>query len=70
MADVFKMKINPDKLKRLMLEKGVEPKDLAYKAKVSMAYIYQCMHGKSLRLKTINKLANALGVSPNEIIDE
>ena len=56
-------------LRRLRHEKGLSQDDLAYEAEVSRSYLSQLEKGAFYAsLKIIGKLAEALGVEPDELL--
>jgi transcriptional regulator with XRE-family HTH domain len=56
-------------LRRLRAEKGLAQDDLAYEADVSRSYLSQLEKGTFYAsLKILEKLADALGVQPYELI--
>jgi len=56
-------------LRRLRHEKGLSQDDLAYEAEVSRSYLSQLEKGAFYAsLKMIGKLAEALGVEPDELL--
>jgi len=56
-------------LRRLRHEKGLSQDDLAYEAEVSRSYLSQLEKGTFYAsLKIIGKLAEALGVEPDELL--
>jgi transcriptional regulator with XRE-family HTH domain len=56
-------------LRRLRHEKGLSQDDLAYEAEVSRSYLSQLEKGAYYAsLKTIGRLADALGVEPAELL--
>lgn len=56
-------------LRRLRAAKGLAQDDLAYEAEVSRSYLSQLEKGTFYAsLKILEKLANALGVEPYELI--
>lgn len=63
-------KINSKVLLRLMLERGLDVKDVAKASGVSASVLSSVIrHGRQCYFSTINKLAKAFGVDPNELID-
>lgn len=63
------MKINNEKLRALRLEKVLSWTLLARKAGVSPATLYSLNSGKRNSSElTVQKLANALGVDPRELV--
>ena len=56
-------------LRRLRHEKGLSQDDLAYEAEVSRSYLSQLEKGAFYAsLKIIGRLADALGVEPDELL--
>ena len=56
-------------LRRLRHEKGLSQDDLAYEAEVSRSYLSQLEKGAFYAsVKIIEKLAEALGVEPDELL--
>jgi transcriptional regulator with XRE-family HTH domain len=56
-------------LRRLRHEKGLSQDDLAYEAEVSRSYLSQLEKGAFYAsLKIIGRLAEALGVEPDELL--
>ena len=56
-------------LRRLRHEKGLSQDDLAYEAEVSRSYLAQLEKGTYFTsLKIVGRLADALGVEPEELI--
>lgn len=56
-------------LRRLRHEKGLSQDDLAYEAEVSRSYLAQLEKGAYFAsLKIVGRLAEALGVEPEELI--
>jgi transcriptional regulator with XRE-family HTH domain len=56
-------------LRRLRHEKGLSQDDLAYEAEVSRSYLAQLEKGVYFAsLKIVGRLAEALGVKPEELI--
>ncbi|AGX43993.1 helix-turn-helix domain-containing protein [Clostridium saccharobutylicum] len=66
------MPININKVKEIMLEKGIAPSKLAEKMEVSKSRVSQILsdESSSSRIKTIHSLANALDVKPTDILKE
>ena len=65
------MKLNRDKLKLLIAEKGFSIRSIARAARVSEAALNLWMnHGKSPRLDTLGRVAGALGVPIQTLIVE
>jgi transcriptional regulator with XRE-family HTH domain len=67
-----KMPINIDAVKKIMLNKGIAPSDLAEKMKVSRSRVSRILNDEtsSSQIKTIHSLATALEVNPTEILKE
>ena len=66
------MPINIDKVKKIMLEKGIAQNDLAKKMKVSKSRVSRILNIEvsNSQIKTIHSLATALDVKPTEILKE
>lgn len=65
------MKLNRDKLKLLIAEKGFSIRSIARAARVSEAALNLWMnHGKSPRLDTLGRVAGVLGVPIQTLIVE
>ena len=65
------MKIDRDKLKLLIAEKGFSIRSIARAARVSEAALNLWMnHGKSPRLDTLGRVAGVLGVPIQALIAE
>ncbi|NFK66104.1 helix-turn-helix transcriptional regulator [Clostridium botulinum] len=66
------MPININEVKKIMLEKGIAPSDLAKKMEVSKCRISRILNDEvsNSRIKTIYSLAKALEVKPTEILKE
>ncbi|WP_252254513.1 helix-turn-helix transcriptional regulator [Clostridium sp. ZBS12] len=66
------MPININLVKKIMLEKGIAPSDLAKKMKVSKSRVSRLLNIEvsNSQVKTIYSLANALEVNPTEILKE
>lgn len=64
------MPINIEKVKELMLENGLNQKDLADKAEMSPCRISEILSGKTStsRIKTVHSIAKALDVKPKELL--
>lgn len=63
------MKANTKRLRILMCEKVMGRNDLAKVSGVTNSTISNILHDAPTSIKTIGKLAKALGVEPTEIID-
>jgi transcriptional regulator with XRE-family HTH domain len=58
-------------LKRIRETRVLSRKDLARQSAVDESTIYRAEHGQTrLRPSTVRKLAQALGVSPDELVSE
>ncbi len=59
------------KIKQLRLIKGLTLQKLSNKSGVAVGYIADLENGKALNptLKTLNKIANALGVTATDLLD-
>jgi transcriptional regulator with XRE-family HTH domain len=58
-------------LERIREKKALSRKDLASRSHVNASTIYRAEHGKTkLRPSTIRKLAQALGIEPEELTSE
>lgn len=64
------MNIDSKKLMLLMAKKGMNFKDLAEKSNVSRATISYANNGKRCRADVIGKIAAALEVEPEAIIED
>ncbi|NFI56985.1 helix-turn-helix transcriptional regulator [Clostridium botulinum] len=66
------MPININVVKKIMLEKGIAPSDLARKMKVSKSRVSRILNTEvsNSQVKTIHSLANALDVKPTDILKE
>ena len=65
------MKINKNKLALAMLNAGISSaKGLSAKAGVSVNTISRSNNGGSVKLPTLGKVAQALGVDPEDIIEK
>lgn len=63
------MKLNRDKLKLLIAEKGFSIRSIARAARVSEAALNLWMnHGKSPRLDTLGRVAGVLGVPIQSLV--
>lgn len=58
------------KIKEIRKAQGITQKELAELLEVSPVAISQFEQKDNLRMETIRKIANALGISVNELIDE
>ena len=58
------------RLQRLMEERGVKVAQLAYRAEVSDAAVYNILNGADPKLSTLARIARALGVRVSDLIDE
>jgi len=59
------------KLEAMMDEKGMSKTDLSKKSKVSLSYIHEITkRQKSPTVRTLGKLATALGVPVSALLDE
>src|ERR671916_695945 len=67
----LRMRFLGDELKRLRNERFLSQRDLAQKAGVSPTTIMHLETGESTdpRLSTVRKVAEALGVDPNSLVD-
>lgn len=66
------MPININQVKKIMMENGISPSDLASKMNVSRSRVSRILSDEteSSQIKTIHSLATALGVKPTEILKE
>lgn len=64
------MKINNIKLITLQAQKGMKNKDLTLRAGVGHATISNIRNGKSCKYETACKIAKALNVSVEELIEQ
>ncbi|EES48251.1 helix-turn-helix transcriptional regulator [Clostridium botulinum] len=66
------MPININVVKKIMLEKGIAPSDLARKMKISKSRVSRILNTEvsNSQVKTIHSLATALDVNPTEILKE
>lgn len=66
------MPININKVKEIMLEKGMAQNDLAEKMNLSKSRVSRILNDEasSSQIKTIHSLAIALGVKPKDILKE
>ena len=62
------MQINSLKIKKLMLEKGLNNKSLAKKMKSSRQWVGTILDRGHATLNMVNKIAKALEVDPKEIV--
>lgn len=63
--------MNTRKVKAIMAEKGISPKQLIEKSGVSANVVRLGLAGKvKTSIVSIGKIARALGVNPEEIIDD
>ena len=68
MADIQKK--FGDKLRELRKQKGLSQEDLAFKSGLHRTYISDIERGsRNLSLKNIEKIANALGMSPKSLLE-
>ena len=67
----LRMRFLGEELKRLRTERFLSQRDLAQKAGVSPTTIMHLETGESTdpRLSTVRKVAEALGVDPNSLVD-
>ncbi len=67
----LRMRFLGEELKRLRQERFLSQRDLAEKAGVSPTTIMHLEKGESAdpRLSTVRKVAEALGVDPNSLVD-
>ena len=67
----LRMRFLGEELKRLRTERFLSQRDLAWKAGVSPTTIMHLETGESVdpRLSTVRKVAEALGVDPNSLVD-
>jgi transcriptional regulator with XRE-family HTH domain len=60
-----------ENLKRIREMRALSRKDLAEQSDIDESTVYRAEHGQTkLRPSTIRKLAQALGVSPDELMSE
>lgn len=64
------MKLNTWKIKLILAEKGMNQADLAVKCGVNRQQINEILSRETCSLKTLGRLAKALGVSVAEIVKE
>ncbi len=66
------MPINTTKVKKIMIDKGITPSELAEKMNLSKSRISTLINKKTAtsQIKTIHSLASALNVDADEIIEE
>ncbi len=64
--------VNREKLKALMLAKGLRPVDLARLSGLSTGHISQILKGERSRLevKTLARLAKALGADMEDLLED
>jgi transcriptional regulator with XRE-family HTH domain len=64
--------VNREKLKALMLAKGLRPVDLARLSGLSTGHISQILKGERSRLevKTLARLAKALGTDMEDLLED
>lgn len=67
--DIKKMVINKTKLELTMAELLINPKELAEKAQISYPAFKRAWEGQSVKIATIGKIARALGVPVQDIIE-
>lgn len=63
------MRINKSKLELKMAQSLINPKQLAEKAQVSYPAFKRAWEGQSVKIATIGKIAKALGVAVQDIIE-
>lgn len=65
------MPINFTEIKKIMLQKNISQNELAEIMEVSKSRVSNLLNGKSKKpqIKTINSLANALGVKVERILE-
>jgi transcriptional regulator with XRE-family HTH domain len=68
-ARISSMEVNPSRFKELRTARGMSIRKLAEEAGVSTETIYSLEHGRRdfIWPQTARKLADALGVSPEEL---
>lgn len=64
-----KMVINKTKLEFTMAELLINPKELAEKAQISYPAFKRAWEGQGVKIATIGKIAKALGVAVQDIIE-
>ncbi len=64
------MKISKQKTSVEMAKKSLKQIDVADKAKISRATYNAVINGKSCRVETAQKIADALGVDINKIVEQ
>ena len=66
-----RMRFLGEEMKRLRNERFLSQRDLAWKAGVSPTTIMHLETGESVdpRLSTVRKVAEALGIDPNSLVD-
>lgn len=63
------LRIDENKLEKIMAEKCMTKSDIALKAKLSRNRLYRIVEGDNLQPKTVGKIAKALNVKIEEIIE-
>ena len=64
------MKLNVWKIKTLLAERGMNQSDLAVKIGVNRQQVNDLLSRETCTLKTLGRIAKALGVSVAEIVKE
>lgn len=66
------MLLDIKKIYRIMLEKGLNQKEVAETGKIATETLSRVLTGKSSKpnIKTVNSIAKGLGVEPIEIVKE
>lgn len=64
------MKLNVRKIKLILAEQEMNQADLAVKIGVARQQVNDLMSRETCTLKSLGRIANALGVKPEEIIKE
>lgn len=63
-------KINSRRLLEIMLERGLDVRDVAKATGISASVLSSAIrHGRQCYFSTISKLSKFFGVEPNELID-
>ncbi len=64
------MELNTSKIKLLLAERGMNQVDLAARCGLSRQQISEVLSRKTCSLKTLGKIAKAVGVTAAEIVKE
>jgi predicted transcriptional regulator len=62
--------MNKELLRKLMLERNVRPEELAFKAGISIATVYNMLEGRSVHLRTAYSVAKVLDIPPQKLVPE